>query len=188
MKPFHRIGQFFDINPVLRELKSQPLLWGKSPRVTFKGSPHHAVQDIILRGPIGREMNDLHQLYVELQCEDYPMSSMMPKTMSIAYNLAYLLSNDDERDTGGLRLGRVILTKLPAGATIDPHKDEGPVPQFYRRIHLCVAGGDENIFMIDGTVQVMQTSEMFDCDVRRLHTVINLMETDRIHLIVDVER
>jgi len=87
-----------------------------------------------------------------------------------------------------LRLGRVILTRLAPGLTIQAHRDEGPVPEFYRRFHLVVQGGPANIFMIEDEVQVMETKEMWECDVREMHTVINLMEQDRIHLIVDIER
>jgi hypothetical protein len=187
-KWFHRIGNHFDPNPVLRELKAQPLMWGRSPRVTFKGSPHADVEDIILRGPIGYEYKSIMELYNELQCETYPAGELMPKTLLMATNLAFLLSNPAMRDENPLRLGRVILTKLAPGKTIHPHRDEGAVPAFYRRIHLCVDGGDENVFMINGEVQPMQTAEMWETDVREMHTIINLMDHDRIHLIVDIER
>ena len=188
MKYFHLIGSKWAYDVVLQELHSQPLLWGKSPRVTFPHSPHADTEDIILRGPVGFEYKTLAELHAELQCEDYPAGELMPRTMTTARNLAYLLSNDAEREHGGLRLGRVIMTKLPPGKTIHPHRDEGPVPAFYRRIHLVVVGGNENIFVIGGEVQVMQAGRMWECDVRETHTVINLMDRPRIHLIVDIER
>jgi aspartyl/asparaginyl beta-hydroxylase (cupin superfamily) len=87
-----------------------------------------------------------------------------------------------------LRLGRVIMTRLPPGKSIHPHRDEGPVPEFYKRFHLVVQGGDENVFMIEDEVKPMQSGEMWETDVRQMHTVINLMDQDRIHLIVDIER
>lgn len=186
---FHRIGPVFDAEPIRRELKSQPLLWGTSPRVTFKGSPHADTNDIILRGPAGFEYKSLQELHEEIACEDYPAGELMQNTMKIAYNLAWLLSPEEMRHLDSpLRLGRVIMTKLPPGRTIHPHADEGPVPAFYRRFHLVIEGGDENIFIIQGEVQPMQSSEMWETDVREMHTVINLMEHDRIHLIVDIER
>lgn len=189
MKYFHKIGNSFDATPVLEELHSQPLLWGRSPRVTFPGSPHADTQDIILRGPVGADYKDLQELYVELACEDYEAGELMPRSLEMAKNLAYLLSSPEMRHLDSpLRLGRVIMTKLPPGKTIHPHADEGPVPAFYRRFHLCVFGGDENIFMIQGEVCPMQTGEMWETDVREMHTVINLMEYDRVHLIVDIER
>jgi hypothetical protein len=188
MKYFHRIASTFKAEPVLEDLRSQPLLWSKSPRVTFPGSPHVDTEDIVLRGPIGFEYKTLPELHAELQCEDYPASGMMTKTLVRARNLAWLLSPKETWPHGGLRLGRVILTKIRPNLTIHPHRDEGPVPAFYRRIHLCVQGGDGNIFMIQGEVQVMQTGEIWECDVRKMHTVINLMDHDRIHLIVDIER
>lgn len=189
MNYFHRVGDYFDTTPTKRELKAQPLLWGKSPRVMFPGSPHADTEDIILRGPVGQHTATLQELHVELQCEDYPAAELMPKTAMLASNLAYLLSSPEMRHLDSpLRLGRVILTKIPPGKTIHPHADEGPVPEFYRRFHLCVEGGEFNIFMIKGEVQAMETSEMWETDVREIHTVINLMEYDRIHLIVDIER
>ena len=188
MKYFHRIGNAFDTTPVRRELAAQPLAWGRSPRVTFPGSPHADAEDIILRGPVGAEYKTLQELHQELSCEDYPAGELFPKTLAMAYNLAYLMSDPGARDEYPLQLGRVILTKLEPGKTIHPHRDEGAVPEFYRRICMVVQGGDENVFMIEGEVQPMQTSEMWETDVRQMHTVINLMDQDRIHLIVDIER
>ena len=188
MKYFHKIGNRFDPEPILDDLHGQPLIWGKSPRVTFPGSPHADVEDVIIRGPVGYEYKTLQELHEELSCTNYPAAELMQRTLLVASNLAYLLSDPGIRDTHPLQLGRVILTKLRPGKTIHPHRDEGPVPQFYRRICLVVQGGDENVFMINGEVQPMQTGEMWETDVREIHTVINLMPIDRIHLIVDIER
>ena len=188
MKYFHKIGNCFDTTPVRRELQAQPLAWGQSPRITFPGSPHADAYDIVLRGPVGFEYKSLAELHGELSCEDYAAAELFPKTLALGRNLAYLLSSEEERRHGGLQLGRVILTKLEPGKTIHPHRDEGPVPAFYRRIHMCVQGGDENVMIIHDETKPMQTSEMWEVDVRHLHTAINLMEWNRIHLIVDVER
>jgi len=189
MNYFHRIGQSFSTLPICNELRSQPLLWGKSPRVMFPGSPHVDTQDIILRGPKDYHTRSLQELHLAIDCEDYPAGELMPKTMTIARNLAYLLSSDEMKHLDSpLRLGRVIMTKIEPGKTIHPHADEGPVPEFYRRFHLCIEGGEFNIFMIRGEVQAMEAGEMWETDVREIHTVVNLMETDRIHLIVDIER
>ena len=62
------------------------------------------------------------------------------------------------------------------------------MPGFYKRFHLVVQGGDENVFLIEDEVKIMQTGQMWETDVREMHTVINLMNQDRIHLIVDIER
>lgn len=189
MKYFRRVGTTFNTEPIRKELKSQPLLWGKSPRVMFPGSPHADTEDIILRGPTGFEYKTIEELHVELACDDYPAGELMKQTMRIAHNLAWLLSPEEMRHLDSpLRLGRVIMTKLSPGKTIHPHRDEGPVPEFYRRLHLVIEGGDENIFMIEGEVKPMQSGEMWDTDVRQMHTVINLMDHDRIHLIADIER
>lgn len=189
MRWFHKIGNPFDPAPIVKELMQHPLLWGKSPRVTFPGSPHQDAHDIVLRGPIGLEYKTLQELHVELQCEDYTAGALLENTLLMANNLAYLLSSDEMRHLDSpLRLGRVILTRLEPMKTIWPHKDEGPVPAFYRRFHLCVQGGEENVFVINGEVVRMMTGDMWEADVREMHTVINLMERDRIHLIVDIER
>jgi hypothetical protein len=194
MKWFRKIGDTFDpdsvvLSEVRDELYRQPLFWGKSPRVTFPGSPHRDTEDIVLRGPVGIHSKSLQELHVEIACEDYPASELMPATLRMANNLAYLLSSPEMQHLDSpLRLGRVILTKLPPGKSIHPHKDEGAVPEFYRRCHLVVEGGDENVFLIADEVQVMQSGEMWECDVRELHTVVNLMEDARVHLIVDIER
>jgi hypothetical protein len=189
MKYFHAVGNGFQAGPIRTELARNPLMWGQSLRVTFPGSPHADTEDIVLRGPVGFDYKSIQELHVEIACEDYDAAEMFPLTMKIANNLALLLSPIEMRQLDSpLRLGRVILTKLPPMKTIHPHRDEGAVPEFYRRFHLVVEGGDENIFIVGDEIQVMQSGEMWDVDVREMHTVANTMHKNRIHLIVDIER
>jgi hypothetical protein len=189
MKNFHRIGGTVDAQPIRDELKSQPLLWGKSPRTTFPGSPHVDVEDIGLRGPVGVEYKTLQELHEEIACEDFPAGELMVNTLKIANNLAWLLSPEEMRHLDSpLRLGRVLLVKLAPNKTVLPHPDQGPVPDFYRRFHLVVEGGDEDIFICGGEVQPMQSGDLWEIEVSEVHTVVNLMDHDRIHLIMDIER
>ncbi|TFH50594.1 MAG: hypothetical protein E4H01_01995, partial [Lysobacterales bacterium] len=177
MSEFHRVGQSWDYTQTMRELAAQRLAWGRSPRVTFPGSPHQDSMDIILRGPEKLPGDTLADLHMRVTCTDYDAAELFPLSLTMASSLAYLLSSEEQRADGVPReVGRVILTKLSPNKTIHPHKDEGPVPDYYARFHLVVQGGDENIFMVNGKVQPMLTGEMWEVDVRQLHTVINLMD------------
>lgn len=181
MNKFTRMPDWLNAAPIRIELTAQPLAWGKSPRVTFPGSPHQATEDIILRGPIKQPGDTLMDLYNRVECEDYDAAEIFPNTIKLAKLLAVMVA--DSYDA----LGRVILTKLPPGTMIEPHRDEGDVPAFYKRYHLVIEG-DRSVFICGGDTMVLQPGELWEIDVREMHSVANHGSDDRIHLIMDIER
>lgn len=153
--------------------------WGSEPiRTNYPGSSHAEVVDILLRGPCLDEPRDLHQLYNEIHCQDYDIYDQFPVTRQFVNHL---------RDyTASKEIGRVILTRLAPNGVIYPHIDEGEVPRYYKRYHYCVHGGDNNLFIVENITQSIQSKVLFEVDVTRKHAVVNMMDTDRVHLIMDM--
>ena len=121
-------------------------------------------------------------LYNRIECEDYDAAEMFPNTRKIAGMLPILVDTNPPSS-----LGRVILAKLPPGTMIEPHCDEGEVPAFYKRYHLVI-DGDRTVFICGGDTMVLQPGELWEVDVREMHSVANHGTVERIHLIMDIER
>lgn len=82
----------------------------------------------------------------------------------------------------------VRLLKLTAGSIIKAHKDtdlnffEGDL-----RIHIPIITNEKVEFLIDGELVRMAPGECWYADFSKEHSVKNLGETDRIHLVIDLK-
>lgn len=75
--------------------------------------------------------------------------------------------------------------KLMPGASIQPHRDGN---KHRLRIHVPLVTGEGSHFNLDGKILSMEAGEAWYLDVRQLHDVANKGKTERIHLVLDVER
>ncbi len=167
----------FDPASIMREI-DQENLWTRSPRVTYEGSAQRETEDIILRGPVGRHIDDLAILHQQIECEDYPAMEVMLETRELVSEIFV--------HAKGEKLGRVILAKLPPNAVVHPHADEGLVPETYLRYHAIINSGFGSWFLAGRHAMNLITGQVCLVNVRLQHAVVNLSDEDRIHLIVDV--
>lgn len=92
------------------------------------------------------------------------------------------------RRVDGVRLGRVLLTRLAPGKRILPHADGGAPAQYFKRYQIALQSlpgctfrsGDETVQFTSGSVWWF--------DNRIEHEVINNSADDRIVCIVDIHR
>jgi hypothetical protein len=80
---------------------------------------------------------------------------------------------------------RTILTRLPAGAEIRPHIDEGESLKRCHRIHLPVISNPDSQFCVGQLKFHMPEGELWEINNRRTHSVRNDGAQARIHLILD---
>ncbi len=80
---------------------------------------------------------------------------------------------------------RALLTRLPSGAEIKPHIDEGESLKRCHRIHVPVISNPGALFMVGKLRFHMPEGEMWEINNRRTHAVRNTGEDARIHLIMD---
>jgi len=80
---------------------------------------------------------------------------------------------------------RALLTRLPAGAEIRPHIDDGYSLKRCHRIHVPIVTTPRTLFRVGETRFHMAEGEMWEINNRRLHAVSNGGDTARIHLIMD---
>lgn len=86
-----------------------------------------------------------------------------------------------------LDVKRAILVKLPAGNSINRHKDTGDFLNKNSRIHLPVITNNLCRFVVEDESMVMPEGEFWEINnTGKYHSVHNDGEIDRVHLIVDI--
>lgn len=171
--------KFSNIDPVplLLAVHQNPTLWSRNTvRQDFENSPHDKTESIILRFQTLRE--DHEQFMGDVQCSDTYEYAELPEARNIVSNLMARVQ--------GSQLGRVIIVRLPAGASIAPHEDQGASADFYQRYHVVLQGYPGVDFTCDDETVQMRTGEIWWFDNTKTHYVANDSNDDRIHLIVDI--
>ena len=80
---------------------------------------------------------------------------------------------------------RVLLVNLKPGGRIRPHIDTGFSLMNCCRVHVPISSNDLVGFTVGGEKRAMKEGEMWEVNNARTHSVENMGETDRVHLIID---
>lgn len=180
MRHFLRLSSGVNVVPLLHCLQNYPELWNEnSLRTLYPNSPHADADDIWLRfndrkdweQDPARVMNDLENVF-------YPAWGKLTPARPIVFDLLRL--------TEGVRLGRVMITRLAPGKRITPHADGGLYAEYYRRYHVILQSQlGTNIRSGDETLSP-RAGDVYWFDNLAEHEVINNGADDRIVMIVDI--
>jgi len=80
---------------------------------------------------------------------------------------------------------RASLVRLTAGCDITAHRDMNYSLTHSHRIHLAIISNDEVWFTVGNESINMRAGELYEVNNRRVHSVDNKGEEDRVHLILD---
>ncbi len=178
MKHFLRIAEGLNTAPLLCDLALNPRLWDQNRlRTAHPGTAHGQASDIWVWFPAVQPGN-LAAVMGELEVIPYPAWFMLPRIRPLTLDLM--------RAVEGVRLGRVVITRLRPGAAILPHVDEGACPDYYRRFQICLQGLPGNAFAAGDEKIAMRSGEAWWFDNRVTHSVVNNSADDRVVVIVDV--
>ena len=179
MQNFLRLGSGENVLPILSELKRKPKLWDQNDfRKTLPCSALTRVSDILIRYP----QVSTGDTYVSAQGLKWqPAAKDLPSIRGIILRLMTAV--------GAYSLGRVIISRLQPGATIDPHVDVGTGytdQDGIVRYHVCLEGAPGSLFICGNETVSMLPGEVwwFAADV--LHSCRNESNEDRTHLVVDL--
>lgn len=188
MRNFLKLAQGINILPLMHAIQRQPELWNENTlRTTHLESPHTQVDDIWLR------FNDLtsHETLPKQEGQTeyagvlddhesicYPAWFKLPEAQPIIFDLMRLVS--------GIRLGRVLITRLAPGKTITPHVDGGSHAAYYERYHCILQNLPGSNFRAGDEVVCMKPGELYWFDNSKEHEVINHSADDRVTLIIDI--
>ncbi len=178
MKHFRRIFSGIDVAPAVAQLDAHPELWGAHPeRVQAPNSPHAQSQDIWLRFRDPAELHEPADYAAPHFAVFYPAWHALPALHPIAFDVM--------RAMEAVYLGGCLITKIPAGASILPHVDEGWHPAFNQtKVYAILRANDRCINRCLDESLVMRAGEawQFRNDVE--HSVENRGTTERIALIL----
>lgn len=195
MRHFHLLAEGVNVAPLLDAVVRQKELWNQyTLRTTHPHSPHTQVDDIWLR------FNDLtpylkHKEGVEAGGGEYDMNAVagvLDEHESICYPAWFKLPGAQQiifdlmRRVEGVRLGRVLITRLAPGNVIAPHVDGGSHAEYYERYHVLLKNRPGSIFRCGVEKLYMKPGEVWWFDNGVEHEVYNHSDDDRITMIVDI--
>lgn len=122
----------------------------------------------------------IHPLFNSLEPLLRPLMSHIPDVYSRTMRQRRVVE-----ENGSGYFVRVILTRLPPGAEIKPHIDEGDSLKRCHRIHVPVISNKESLFMVGKLKFHMPEGDMWEINNRRIHSVYNGGAEPRVHLIMD---
>lgn len=177
MRHFLKIADGIDVIPLLNALAQRPELWNQyTLRTDHPDSPHREADDVWVM------FNDIHEdpaaVVDDIDVIPYPAWAEIPLLRPLILDLM--------RRVEGVRLGRVIISRLAPGASIPEHVDQGAPATYYTRYHLALQSGPGALTRSGGETINYAPGEFWWFDNRAPHSVINNSADDRIVIIVDV--
>lgn len=178
MRNFQLLTSNLEVTTLLNQINRQPNLWDENTlRTKHPGTAHSQVSDIWVW------FNDIAPLLEDKVINDkevipYRAWKELPALRPIIFALM--------RQVEAVRLGRVIITRLPPGKEITPHVDMGAPAEYYSRFHLAIQCLPGNIFKIGDEEVSFRTGEIWWIDNKIQHSVINNSGDDRIVCIIDL--
>jgi hypothetical protein len=177
---FVQIAANVDPLAVRLELERAPHLWDQAPtRRLYPGTPHAAMTDIYVRYMPPEQLTNLEARKREHRNVFWPAWHALPSLRPVVFGLMTRVQ--------ACELGSILITRLPPGASIEPHSDAGSwAPEFYNlKAHWTVAGCS-NSFCEDELCR-METGSVWTFDNLRNHGVTSVAnEEDRIAVIVSM--
>lgn len=178
MKNFQKLADNVNILPLMHELTLHPDLWNENTlRTSHAESAHREVSDIwVWFNSI--DPDDLKKAVDDKEAIPYRAWRELPSVRPIVFALM--------NQVAGVRLGRVLITKLPPGKTITWHKDGGAPAEYYSRYQVALQSLPGALFHIEDETVCFRSGEVWFINNKANHSVVNNSKDDRIVLIVDI--
>lgn len=184
MRNFLQIASGMNFVPILHVLSCQPELWDQNTiRTKHPGTAHSDVSDIWLRFNDVSEYErtgDPMTITDDRECIPFPAWEKLPQVRPVIFDLM--------RTVEGSRLGRVLITRLPAGKRITPHVDGGAPATYFERYQIALQSFPGCLFRIGEETVNFRSGDVWWINNCVEHEVVNNSSDDRIALIVDVRR
>lgn len=183
MKNFQLIAPNTDVLPIMMALQTRPDLWNQHRfRTTYNGTPHKDVDDILLRYS-SADKQEIQAVIEDSLPVFYPAWDDLPQVRPVVFDLM--------RRFEAVALGRVVISRLPPGGVIAPHRDaEGAYTDTDGglRFHVVIQGLPGSLYHCGPETVQMLTGQVWWFNHREVHSVENNSADDRIHLMVDMQK
>lgn len=179
MKHFFKIAQGIDVSKLGLELTLNPQLWNQyNNRKDFDGSSHKVTSDIWVRY---NDPKNLDLGYDKFTSEHdsvwYPAYDNLPSLRPIIFGLMAKVES--------VRLGGVLITKIPPGGHVLPHSDSGWHPEYYNvKVYVPIFSNPQVINRVEDEQVIMAPGDAWYFNNLQEHEVINNGNTERVTLII----
>lgn len=123
---------------------------------------------------IGEHFNDEHDSIW------YPIADEVPGLRLLSLQVMSFVQ--------GERLGGVLITRIPAGGSIKPHRDYGWHARYYEKFALQLKAEDGQAFCFEDEVLQPRTGDLYTFDNSKTHWVVNDSLVDRVTMIICIKR
>lgn len=180
MRNFQLLATNINVIPLMQQLQRNPQLWNENTlRTKHSGTAHSEVSDIWLwfnKIPITED--EIFKVIDDREVIPYKPWKELFAVRPIIFGLMHQVE--------AIRLGRVLITRLPTGKQITPHVDGGAPAEYYQRYQVALQCLPGNVFKIDDEEVQFNTGDIWHINNRKEHSVINNSADDRIVLIIDL--
>jgi len=181
MKYMQQVAAGIDTIPLALALARQPDLWNvNTQRQDFAHSAHRHVSDIWVRyNDLANLTKDYDNYTKEHDSVWLPAYANLPQVRAIVFGLMARCE--------AVRLGGVLITKIPAGKSVLPHTDAGWHPEYYNtKIFVPIITNPNCITRVEDEIVIMAPGEAWYFNNTVEHEIVNNGDTDRITLIISM--
>ena len=176
MKNILTLTRGLNVMQLALQLKRNPQLWNqRRERTQNPDSPHREVDDIWLRYG-GGSYDESRQPHTSVWLD---AATVLPETKTHARAIMSLVHGD--------ALGGVLITRVPPGARVHPHTDNGWHAQEYDKFALQISGHQQQAFCYADGEHVTLPGDLYWFNNQAEHWVINDSPVERITMIVCVK-
>jgi hypothetical protein len=138
-------------------------------------SPHRECDDIWVR-----YQNSTIRPDGSFDCGWWDVADELPAVVSLCQSVGAIVYSQD--------MGGVLVTRIPAGKQVYPHKDFGWHAQYYEKFAVQIAGNKDQAFCFEDGSLSPESGDVFTFCNQATHWVTNESAEDRITLIVCLRR
>ena len=179
MKHLAHIAKGIDITDALMQLEAHPELWDKhSVRTASYTSPHNRLSDIWLRYNAFENFDEKNPAAFNGEHDSvfYPAWNVLTELQRHVFDIM--------RFTCSVRLGGLLITRIPAGAVCEKHIDQGWHATYYNKYALQLKAAPGQAFHFEDGAFESAPGDLFTFDNSYTHWVTNDSKVDRVTLIV----
>lgn len=167
-----------DVSALTAQLLAHPQLWNQH-RPRTSSYVHSRVDDIWLRYNAWANYDErlgLSHFNREHEAVWYPADDFLPSARQIALDVMRMVE--------GVRLGGVLITRIPPGGEVQPHIDRGWHAEYYDKFAVQIQAHERQAFHFEDRSLVSEAGDIFTFDNGLKHWVTNESDVHRITMIV----
>lgn len=158
------------------QLLKNEWLWNRNDaRTNDPNSPHRELDDIWVR--FGEHLSEAG---VAHDAKWYEAVEAIPLLKKVSLDIL--------RFAEGTRLGGILITRIPPGATCYPHEDTGWHPEYYEKYALQITSAPGQKFCFNDEELETKPGDLYWFENQSTHWVVNPTNYERVTLIVCVRK